>query len=74
MKFVYAQVNVTQACICTGHFKHHYGGSFTSYIMIYGFVYRNRPTNVIKLGKGVLVPCRAPSLCPGGCRGVIELQ
>ena len=23
----------------TGQFKHHYGGSFTSYIMIYGFVY-----------------------------------
>ena len=27
------QVNGTQACICTGHFKHHYDGSFTSYIV-----------------------------------------
>ena len=29
-----AQVNGTQACICIGHFKYQYGGSFTSYIMI----------------------------------------
>ena len=28
MEFVYIQVNETQVCICTGHFKHHYGGSF----------------------------------------------
>ena len=34
--------------------------------MIYGFVYENGPTNVRKLSKGVSVPCRAPSLRPGG--------
>ena len=31
--------------------KHHYSGSFTSYILIYGFVYKNGPTNVRKLVK-----------------------
>ena len=70
MKFVYVQVNGTQACICIGNFKHHYGGSFTGYIMIYGFVYRNGSDNVRKSGKRVLVSCRAPSLCLGGGRGV----
>ena len=50
--------------------KHHYSGSFTSYILIYGFVYRNGHTNVKKLSKGVLVLCRAPSLRLGGGRGV----
>ena len=30
--------------ICTRHFKHHYGGSFTSYIMIFGFVIEMSPT------------------------------
>ena len=50
--------------------KHHYDGSFTSYILIYGFVYRNGPTNVRKLGKGVSVSCRAPYLRPGRGRGM----
>ena len=30
--------------VYTGHFKHHYGGSFTCYILIYGFVYENGVT------------------------------
>ena len=60
--------------VCTRYFKYHYGGSFTSYIMIFGFIYGNGPTNVRKSDKGVLVPVpfRAPSLCPGGGRGVTE--
>ena len=50
--------------------KHQYSDSFTGYIMIYGFVYRNGPTNVKKSGKGVPFFCRALYLCPGGGRGM----
>ena len=53
--------------------KHHYSGSFIGYIMIYGFVYRNGPTNVRKSGNGVLVSCRAPYIRPGGGRGLTVL-
>ena len=51
-------------------FKRHYSGSFTSYILIYGFVYRNGPTNARKSGKGIPVPCYAPYLRPCEGRGV----
>ena len=29
--------------ICIRNFKHRYGGSFTSYIMIFGFIYEMGP-------------------------------
>ena len=34
MEFVYVQVNGTQACICIGHFKHHYGSSARRFIFL----------------------------------------
>ena len=65
--------------ICTGHFKHHYGGSITNYIFLeefmdlsyanmykFGFIFRNGSTNVKKSGKGVTVPCDTPIIHLGG--------
>ena len=47
-----------------------------SYVNMYksGFIFRNRPTNVRKSGKGVIVPCGAPIIRLGKGWGVIDLM
>ena len=40
----------------------------------FGFIFRNWPTNVRKLGKGVSVPCGAPILRLGGGIGALQIM
>ena len=39
-------------------------GLSLSYILIHSVIFRNGPTNISNLGKGVPVPCRVPPLPP----------